>query len=199
MIEQIYAKVVLIESKMINIVAGCFFLHVNANGAKFKLNVEQDIFVHWHWSTETGPALFGFATKAERQAFRILLDCPKIGPTAALNILMQVDAVSLFTLIVQEDERSLAKINGIGPKSAKNLVSFVKEKAMVYLQNYSGGADGINEANVWLLDVRAALVSLGYAESEISRVLAEINKKAAGASCDFNQCLRQALALLQKK
>jgi Holliday junction DNA helicase RuvA len=197
MLEKIKAVVVAAEGRFVIIAVAGFELRIIANAAKFSVDNECELRTYLHWNQETGPVLFGFATELEKQAFKILIDCPKIGPALAMNILVQVQPHELFNLICKENEKALAKINGVGPKCAKNLIAFVREKAKLFLQTFTDMGDGGTGQDMLLIDVREALLSLGYSGSEVSRVFCELEKN--DIEKPFDQVLRRALQYLQKK
>lgn len=198
MFEKITAQVVSSDNKSIVLSFFNLELRLFANHLNFSVGPDFiEVFTHLVWNSESGPSLFGFCSELERQAFRILIECPKIGPVLSMNILTQVLANDLFMLIFQEDEKALSKINGIGPKSAKNMISFLKEKAAQYLKkNIVACNDNSKESQVFLLDVKEALSSLGYSSQEINSVILELSKDKSITS--FDQALRQAFSFFQK-
>jgi Holliday junction DNA helicase RuvA len=198
MFEKITAKIISSENKSIVLSFYNLELRLFANHLNFSVGlVPVEVFTYLVWNSETGPALFGFCSEIERQAFKILIDCPKIGPVLSMNILTQIPAKDLFLLIFQEDESALSKINGIGPKSAKNMISFLKEKAAQFLRkNIIVGIDSSENGKAFLLDVKEALSSLGYSSQEINSVILELSKDKNITS--FDQALRQAFSFFQK-
>ncbi len=106
--------------------------------------------------------LYGCATEEELALFRLLLGVSGIGPKVALAILSFLPPDHLRTAIAQEDVTTLARVPGIGPKTAKKLVFDLKDKvdAEVRQENLR---PLLTEADA---DLIAALTSLGYSVAE---------------------------------
>ncbi|MEM7346139.1 MAG: Holliday junction branch migration protein RuvA, partial [Chloroflexota bacterium] len=66
--------------------------------------------------------LFGFSNQEELELFRTLLKVQGIGPKVALAILSHVPVETLRQAVAREEAALLARVPGIGPKKAKNIV-----------------------------------------------------------------------------
>ena len=160
---------------------------------------EVMLFVHWNWSAERGPTLFGFAVEAEKQAFVMLLDCPKIGPQVALQLLAQTTVIQLLTMLAIGDELALGRLSGIGPKKAKTLVLELQTKAGSLLAELKLSPESNSVANAALEEAISALKSMGYQNSEITTAIGSVDKALLQTS-DFANLTRLLLAqLLQQK
>jgi len=51
-----------------------------------------DLFTYMHWMQDKGPRLFGFSKAFDRTVFLLIIECPNIGPSIALNILSRIPA-----------------------------------------------------------------------------------------------------------
>ena len=69
-----------------------------------------------HW------ALYGFVREEERAMFRLLISVAGIGPKVALGMLSKVAPAELAGYLRTGDEVALARLPGIGKKSAARLV-----------------------------------------------------------------------------
>lgn len=197
MIEKLCGRVTAVNQKQILLqIAGSIEIKIFANSKSFIVGQNAEILTYLHWSPENGPSIFGFSSEQEKEAFKILIECPKVGPSLGINILNQIEPTSLFSMIEQEDEKRLARINGIGPKCAKNMISFIKNAAVKYLANF--GIQSCNESkyNFWL-DIKEALINLGYANVEVQNIVNEIKKNESLTT--FDQALRAALSIISKK
>ena len=89
----------------------------------------QDVtlFTHLH-VRENELTLYGCGTEEELALFRTLLGVSGIGPKVALAILSSLPPDRLRAAIAQEDVALLARVPGIGPKTAKKLVFDLKDK-----------------------------------------------------------------------
>lgn len=66
--------------------------------------------------------LYGFPSLEERATFRLLVSVSGIGPKVALGMLSGADAATIARYLRTGDEKSLARLPGIGKKSAARLV-----------------------------------------------------------------------------
>ncbi len=85
---------------------------------------------------EDAQTLYGFATPAERDFFRLMIEhVTGIGPKSALTIMSKLSLTVLQSAIRAGDVGLLAKSPGIGKKTAERLV--------VELKNKVGGTDAL--------------------------------------------------------
>jgi Holliday junction DNA helicase RuvA len=66
---------------------------------------------------EDAHLLFGFATEAERQAFRQLLKISGVGARTALAVLSGMSVEELQQAVVAQDSARLIRVPGIGPRA----------------------------------------------------------------------------------
>jgi holliday junction DNA helicase RuvA len=158
------------------------------------------LLTYLHWNQEKGPALFGFVDELERTLFLMLISCPKIGPSIALNILAQLDAAACAQTIRAGDTRALSKLNGIGAKKAAQIVTDLQDKIAKLPAMYFTGATTQSST---MAQVAEALSSLGYTTQEISGAIKALDTKldprsVSGTSKEqpFEQLLRSALGTL---
>jgi Holliday junction DNA helicase RuvA len=113
---------------------------------------------------EDAITLFGFMHLSELEMFRILIGVSGIGPQTALNLLSQIGIEEFAMAILNEDEKALTKISGIGAKSAKRLILELRDKMKKVSQTMVSGYTGRGAPAVH--DAVSALVSLGFGEKE---------------------------------
>jgi len=77
--------------------------------------------VHTH-VREDALDLFGFATRAERDAFRLLIGLPNVGPKTALGVLSALPLPELARAIEKKEIGRLTAIGGVGKKTAERLI-----------------------------------------------------------------------------
>ena len=131
--------------------------------------------------------LFGFATAAERDWFRLLQGVQGVGAKVALGILGALSGDALATAIQHQDKAMLARAPGVGPKLAARLVTELKDKAPVAGFAIGGDAPSGGEASTRLPkaadDAVLALVGLGYARPQalaaVAKGLAALGSEAA--------------------
>jgi Holliday junction DNA helicase RuvA len=124
------------------------------------------LYTHLH-VRENELSLYGCESEEERNLFRLLLGVSGIGPRVALSVLSSLTADRLQVAIAQEDVATLARVPGLGPKTARKLVLELKDKLAVE------GMPGVprpvlGEAEV---DLIAALTGLGYSVAEAQEAM----------------------------
>ncbi|MFI5042340.1 MAG: Holliday junction branch migration protein RuvA, partial [Acidimicrobiales bacterium] len=81
------------------------------------------LFLHVHTHVrEDAIILYGFATRAERQAFEALLGVHGVGPALALALLSTHAPAALQRIVVSEDADALTLVPGVGRKTAVRLL-----------------------------------------------------------------------------
>jgi Holliday junction DNA helicase RuvA len=128
----------------------------------------QEITLHTHLHVrENELTLYGTETEEELALFRLLQTVSGIGPKVALSILSSLPPEQFRAAIAQEDVTALARVPGIGPKTAKKLVFDLKDK--VGAEVPAGGlAPAMAQADA---DLISALTGLGYNVAEIQEAL----------------------------
>lgn len=128
----------------------------------------QEITLHTHLHVrENELTLYGCETEEELALFRLLQTVSGIGPKVALSILSSLPPERFRAAIAQEDVTALARVQGIGPKTAKKLVFDLKDKVGVEVPP-GGLSPAMAEADA---DLIAALTGLGYNVAEIQEAL----------------------------
>ena len=136
---------------------------------------------------EDAHQLYGFATAAEREAFRALIRISGVGARTALAVLSGMSVDTLAQAVADQDAALLTRIPGIGKKTAERLLLELKGK----LEGAAGPASA--PKNAAHADISQALIALGYSEKEASAAL-----RALPENISVNDGIRQALAALGK-
>lgn len=125
----------------------------------------------YHTVKEDEESLYGFASTAEKKMFVKLLAVSGVGPKLALSVLSGVSVSALSTAILTGDVKSLAKIKGIGKKTAERIVLELKENVgddAALLSAASGVPIGnIDAVDTVCADALQALESMGMARSDV--------------------------------
>jgi holliday junction DNA helicase RuvA len=154
------------------------------------VGVKTQLFTHLH-VREQELTLFGFADKEELELFRTLLKVQGIGPKVGLAILSHIPAETLRQAVAREEAAVLARVPGIGPKKAKQIVFQLKDK--VGMEDIFTSATPITDSDG---EVIAALTTLGYSVVEAQSALQQIPKGARDESVE--EKVRLALSSLSK-
>jgi Holliday junction DNA helicase RuvA len=115
---------------------------------------------------EDAHALYGFATAAERDAFRALIKISGVGPRTALAVLSGLSVADLAQAVAAQQAARLVKIPGIGKKTAERLLLELKGKLGADPLLAAPAAARATPADAALLDIEQALLALGYSERE---------------------------------
>ncbi len=136
-----------------------------------KIDEQGTIFTHLS-IRDDAHVLFGFASLAERDLFRLLIKVSGIGPKMGVVILSGMDPETLASVIAAEDSQALTKLPGIGKKTAERLIVELKDK-FKQLDNFSGSEDKSETTSTVHAksDAADALVALGYKPVEAEKMV----------------------------
>ena len=146
-----------------------------------------------HAVREDGHFLYGFATEAERIAFRQLLKISGIGARTALSVLSGLSVADLAQAIARQEIGRLVKIPGIGKKTAERLLLELKGKLGADMGGAHAHATSEAQADIQQHDILNALLALGYNDREATAALQHLPPGLA-----TSDGIRQALKLLSK-
>jgi Holliday junction DNA helicase RuvA len=129
-------------------------------------------------------SLIGFATEEELQLFEKLIGVSGVGPKLALTLLSAMAPDALRLAIGQEQPDLLARVPGIGKKTAQKIVLELKDK--IGAVEVTEGLAALTEADAAVID---ALTALGYSIVEAQRAVQGLPKDVV----DVEERLRRAL------
>ena len=155
-----------------------------------EVGVKTQLFTHLH-VREQELTLFGFTDREELELFRTLLKVQGIGPKVALAILSHIPVETLRQAVAREEVALLARVPGIGPKKAKQIVFQLRDK--IGLEDIFVTATPISDSDG---EVIAALTTLGYSVVEAQAALQQLPQEARGESVE--EKVRLALSSLAK-
>ena len=159
-------------------------------------NTPEPVTLFTHMAVrEDAITLYGFRYQSELEMFRILISVTGIGPQIAMNLLSQVGIEEFAIAILNEDEKALTRISGIGPKSAKRLILELRDKMKKVGETIVSMETG--KDSMVIHDAVSALVSLGFAEKE-SRDAVNAAAPAPGSS-SVQGLIKAALAKLKER
>lgn len=137
---------------------------------------------------EDAHQLYGFATAAERDAFRQLIRISGVGARTALAVLSGMSIDELVQAVAMQDAARLTRVPGIGKKTAERLLLELRGKLADALPAAAGVA--VDDAAA---DILKALLALGYSEREASAAA-----KKAPAGTGVSDGIRLALKSLAR-
>ncbi len=130
-------------------------------------------------------SLIGFAEEAELELFEKLIGVSGVGPKLALSVLSNMTPDALRLAIGQEQPDLLARVPGIGRKTAQKIVLELKDK--IGPVEIAEGLAALTEADAAVID---ALTALGYSIVEAQRAVQALPRDVV----DIEERLRRALA-----
>ena len=130
--------------------------------------------------TENDVSLFGFATEEQKSCFALLTSVSGVGPKAGLAILSVLNPDRIALAISAGDHKAFTAANGVGPKLAQRIVLELKDKVGKGLAENSLGLADVAGAAASpagnLSQAIAALVTLGYSQSEAAQAVARVDE-----------------------
>ena len=160
------------------------------NGKMVKLFITEVI-------REDAHELYGFVVRAERQLFELLMTVSGVGAATARMIMSAFSAEELRMLIATGNSKGMAKVKGLGPKTAQRIIVDLKDKA---LKLDLGG----DPTELPMLEVEvdtglkaeaiSALTMLGFAAAASGKAVDKILK--AEPSLAVEGVIRKALTML---
>lgn len=141
---------------------------------------------------EDAHTLYGFATKAEREAFLSLISVSGVGPNTARMILSSMSVDEFSQAIVGNNAAMFKSVKGVGGKTAQRIIVDLKDKIKPTgdtLLQVKGQADSevYDEA-------LAALVMLGFSQQASNKVLKSLFAKNPSLSVEV--AIKQALKMM---
>ena len=130
--------------------------------------------------TENDVSLYGFATEEQQACFEMLTAVSGVGHKVGLAILSVMEPQRVALAISAGDHKAFKAANGVGPKLAQRIVLELKDKVAkgfvdgISLEDVAGAASG-EPATQSASQAIAALVSLGYSQSEAALAISKID------------------------
>ncbi len=138
---------------------------------------------------ENAQVLYGFATDAERDMFRLLIErVSGIGPATAISILSGLPISAFKAAVVSGDVQAIARAKGVGKKTAERIILELKDKIGV-ASTWEAQQQGTTSQAAG--DAELALVALGFKQVEARKAIAALVKENPQASTD--ELIRGAL------
>lgn len=130
--------------------------------------------------TENDVSLYGFATEEQQVCFEMLTAVSGVGPKVGLAILSVMEPERVALAISAGDHKAFKAASGVGPKLAQRIVLELKDKvAKGFVDGISledvAGASAQTPAAQSSSQAIAALVSLGYSQSEAALAVSKID------------------------
>lgn len=136
---------------------------------------------------EDALSLYGFPNDDELSMFELLLSVNGVGPRVALATLNTLSPDTLRMAIANEEPALIARVPGVGKRTAQKIILELKDKA--------GGAastiGGLMQVSNVDSEVMDALTGLGYSVVEAQRAIQKLPKDAVGVEERLRLALSQ--------
>ena len=116
---------------------------------------------------EDAHIIFGFATKNERELFRLLIGVSGVGANTARMILSSITPPELEQVITSGDDKRLKGVKGVGVKTAQRIIVDLKDKIKP------------TEDTLFIVQSEATAQSAAYDEALAALVALEFPRAAA--------------------
>jgi holliday junction DNA helicase RuvA len=166
---------------------------VGALGRTRSAGEDVELFVHTH-VREDALDLFGFPSDLERRVFRLLLGIPNVGPKTAVGVLSALSVSELSRAVRAGDLARLAKVPGIGKKTAERLVLELKDKLAAVGPDEAPVGPRVATASDARGRLLSALTNMGYRPAEAEKAVSSLGEKVEEAP--IGDLLKEALARL---
>lgn len=131
---------------------------------------------------EDAQLLYGFATKAERELFRLLISVSGVGGNTARMILSTYSPRELQGIISSGNAVLLKNVKGLGLKTAQKIIVELSGKLSVLGDgDGDGAAAAVAEAGSEAL---AALVMLGFGRAAAEKVVHAVVRETPAATVE---------------
>mgnify|MGYP006162094569 CR=1 FL=1 len=185
-------------------------LLIDCNGVGYEVDVPMStlyqlplvgqqltLLTHFH-VREDQQQLFGFATNAERDAFRSLIKISGVGARTALAVLSGMSVNELVQAITIQEPGTLTRVPGIGKKTAERLMIELRDRFKAMSSGTAPSNSTVEQiqftGNSAVAEAEAALQSLGYKPLEAQKLV----NAAKGDFTEASDIIRAALKSMNK-
>ena len=164
---------------------------VEAAGVGYALNIslntftaiqgKHDVKLYVHEALVTGGrddsfTLYGFASKQEREVYRLLITVSGVGANTARMILSTMSPAELSSAISTGNERLIKSVKGIGLKTAQRIIVDLRDKILsLGMATEEKGDVASAVVNVEVSDEAvSALTMLGFSPAPSAKVVVSI-------------------------
>ncbi len=166
---------------------------VEAGGVGYALNISLNTYMAIqgqptvkllvHESIQTGGrddnyTLYGFATRQERELYRLLISVSGVGANTARTMLSSLTPGELCNAIANGDERLIKGVKGIGLKTAQRIIVDLKDKIMsagIAAELHVSATPSAPSVNTAVKDEAvSAMTMLGFSPAPVAKVVTAI-------------------------
>lgn len=165
----------------------------------------QEVTLHTHFAVrEDAQHLYGFASRLDRDLFRLLIKVNGVGPKLAVGILSGLDAEQFIRCVDARDANALVKLPGVGKKTAERLLIEMADRIGQLEGQFvpaSPEATGLAAAGQDLPvrgqdprdEAEAALIALGYKPQEAAKAISKVAEDGMSSEALIRLALRNMI------
>lgn len=143
---------------------------------------------------EDSNQLFGFLSKKERQVFLKLISVSGIGSNTARVFLSSMTCDQVVDAIVNQDEKLLTSVKGVGLKTAQRVIVELKDKFATEALESPGASAAVNNTRRASVEATTALELLGFNKKAAEKAVTKILQKDSQISVE--DLIKQSLKIL---
>lgn len=136
---------------------------------------------------------YGFASKDERELFRLITNVSGMGSSSARMVLSSLSSDEFREVILAENVSVLKSVKGIGLKTAQRMILELKDK-IIKGEGISNNLLFQSETNPSAEEATSALQMLGFTKPNINKAIQTILK--ANPKATVEQIIKSALQIL---
>lgn len=140
------------------------------------------IYIH-HYLREDEELYYGFATKEERQMFRLLIGVSGVGAATARMMLSSLNVEEIQNAILSEDVNRIKSVKGIGLKSAQRMILELKDKIVKGDQTDMSVLFSKTD-NKAAEEATTALIMLGFTKVNVTKAVNAVLKEDPTATVE---------------
>jgi len=146
---------------------------------------------------EDAHILYGFASAAERDLFRLLVNSVSgIGPKTALNILSGISVTAFRGAVAGGDVKALSQISGVGKKTAERIIVELRDKIGPATAGWEAASAqrALSPDDQKVNDAVLALMALGFKQIDAHDAVRAASRSAGlGAKATVEALVRACL------
>ncbi|MDX1817569.1 MAG: Holliday junction branch migration protein RuvA [Marinobacter sp.] len=165
----------------------------------------QEVTLHTHFAVrEDAQSLYGFASRLDRDLFRLLIKVNGVGPKLAVGILSGLDAEQFIRCVEARDVNALVKLPGVGKKTAERLLIEMADR-IGQLEGQFTPSTTASAASGDATSARAAggheprdeaeeaLIALGYKPQEAAKAVSKVAEEGMNSQTLIRLALRNMI------
>lgn len=155
---------------------------------------EATVYVQQQINQRDGTSIdYGFATKSERNLFRLITGVSGMGSATARMILSTFSSDEFTEAVLSEDINRLKSVKGLGAKGVQRLILELKDK-LVKGEGESVNTLFISDRNAIVEEATSALLMLGFSKPNVSKAIQNILKIKPDSKVE--EIIKSALQML---